>query len=301
MTPDAFLTGVISISQDLRRLAVGIVAFDRQHAMEKVVEFDADADPFDLIDAGESFLLRGPLGDEEQQLAQVVMSANEVHRREAPHPLEDPDAPVKLQILYDNRSAPIAIRNGDAFVAEPRQGQAVSFVLRRKPGDTDRYALVLKVNGLNTLYKERLPELECRKWVLEPDRNAVTVTGFQSTTDKREAFRVLSKAASKQREMDYGADVGTISLAVFREGPVSPPAANDLLDDLAEDIAVLSRERFPVSTPRNLPALKAQLHRGDTRGLIAEGELIEGRTRKVKFDANPVPVMSVTITYYRQP
>ena len=307
VTPDAFLTGVIRVRDDLKQLAVGIVAFDRQHPLEKlekVVEFDADVDPFDLIGSGESFL-RGALDNDEQQLAQVVKvasqvveSASLVRTRVKPHPLTDPDAPVALEILYGNTLVPIEFRSGEAFVREPDEGQRVSFVFKRKPSDATRYALVLKVNGLNTLYKQRLPALECNKWVLEPDLKRITVVGFQKTNKEVEAFKVLSRAASKQREMDYGADVGTISLVVFGEGKVPQPALDKLPDDLADDLAVLSREPFPSKPVLNLSALQFQLRDGATRGMIAEGEVLVGVTRKVEFIPYPVPLMSVTITYY---
>lgn len=297
--PDAFLTGVVLVSDDLKRLSIGIVAFDRRQSIESVVEFDADVDPFDLIDSGESFLVRGALDDDEQQLAQVVKSASRVNSRLQRHPLQDPGAPVALEIRYDNIPVPVEIRGGQAFVREPREGQQVSFLLKRKPPDRTRYALVLKVNGMNTLYKERLPELECTKWVLEPNLNEIKVVGFQLTDKQVERFKVLSRAASKQREMDYGADVGTISLVVFREGSLSPPRPDDLLDDAADDLAVLSRERFPRGTPSNLSALQNQLRGDAVRGLIAEGEVIGGGTIKAVFTAHPIPVMSATITYYR--
>ena len=299
VTPDAFLTGIVSVSDDLKRLSVGIVAFDRRQILEGVVEFDADVDPFDLIDAGESFLVRGALDDDEQQLAQVVKTAHGVRTRVQQHPVNDPGAPVDVEICYDEVRVPIEIRGGQAFVREPREGQRVSFVLKRKRPERTRYAVVLKVNGLNTLYKQRLPELECNKWVLEPELNEIKIVGFQLTDSESEAFKVLSRAASKEREMDYGADVGTISLVVFREGEVPQPDPSKLLDDLADDLAVLSRERFPLETPRNLSALQYQLRDNALRGLITEGEVIDRGIRKVKFTAYPIPLMSVTITYYR--
>ena len=86
---------------------------------------------------------------------------------------------------------------------------------------------------------------------------------------------------------------------VFREGSVSQPRPSELLDDVADDLAVLSRERFPLQTPLNLSALQYQLRNDVMRGLIAEGEVIGRKTKKVKFTTYPIPVMSITITYYR--
>jgi len=60
--------------------------------------------------------------------------------------------------------------------------------------------------------------------------------------------------------MNYGADVGTISMVVFREAHgVKKPLA---LDDEAEDLAALVGGRFPRKPPENLAALKFQLRSG---------------------------------------
>ena len=86
---------------------------------------------------------------------------------------------------------------------------------------------MLKVNGRNTLEKERFRDMLCHKWVLDPDDPPITVRGYQSlANDTCESFRVLSRAESRAEEMDYGEDVGLISLVVFRErqGAVQPPA-----------------------------------------------------------------------------
>jgi len=46
------------------------------------------------------------------------------------------------------------------------------------------------------------------------------VRGYQLGTDRVETFRVLSVPESKAREVNYGTDVGTITLTVFPEGKV---------------------------------------------------------------------------------
>ena len=112
VTPDAFLTGVVQVSDDLQQLEVGIVSFDRAGPLEKVATFTADADPFALVDSGESFLLRGALADDEQQLAQVVVSAHKVRTQAVKHPLEDPTAPVDLEIRYDNNARAARVPRG---------------------------------------------------------------------------------------------------------------------------------------------------------------------------------------------
>src|SRR5262249_8163509 len=157
-------------------------------------------------------------------------------------------------VWYDNTRIPFEVKGGRAIVPEPREGQKVSFVLKRKATSKAPYGAVLKVNGENTLYKERLPDEQCHKWILYDGEGPITVYGYQINEKKAEAFRVLSRAASKQNEIYYGADVGTITLSVFSEkrGKEPPPSLNDD----AEDLAALHRGAFPSEPPLNLAALK---------------------------------------------
>ena len=130
--------------------------------------------------------------------------------------------------------------------------------------------------------------------------------------------------------MNYGADVGMISLTVFREvggeplpeavpaktpnapQPETPKIAKkpdpsptppaDLPEESAEDLIALSRGIHPPSTPKNLAALKHQLREGsrtaDTRGLIAQGQVTASAVKKVQFTADPTPILSAAINYY---
>ncbi len=57
---DAFLTGLVIVSPDLRSLDVGIMGFGRDSKrLEEVVRFTASTDVPALIDVGESFQTRG--------------------------------------------------------------------------------------------------------------------------------------------------------------------------------------------------------------------------------------------------
>ena len=185
-----------------------------------------------------------------------------------------------------------------ALVREPQEGQKVTLVLRKIDATPDRYGVVLMVNGENTLYRERQSPPNCQKWILSPQDPAITVHGYQGDEGKAETFRVLSRAESAKDAMDYGSDVGTISLVVFREasGGGEPLA----LDEEAEDLAAVSRAAFPAKPPENLSALRHQLHQGSiNRGLIVQGQQIGAAIRRVEFRPDPTPVMSATITYYR--
>jgi hypothetical protein len=176
----------------------------------------------------------------------------------------------------------------------------VALRLRRDDTKT-RYGVVLKVNGENTIGRQRLPDLSCRRWILDPGAGPITITGYQIDARTAEQFRVLSRRESKAREMDYGADVGTITLTVFREQQkeeVSDPTE----EKEQRNARLAARAQLPQNeTYQDLKtALLAEANDSETRGLIGEGEKVESKVREVKFKAEPTPVMSVTLIYYRR-
>ena len=90
---------------------------------------------------------------------------------------------------------------------------------------------------------------------------------------------------------------------MFQEltGPGPKPS---IPDDAEEDLIAMLRGVQPEKPAKNLSALKRQIRtagRDDlqTRGLIVQGEQTKNEVRTVKFEPDPTPVMSVTITYYK--
>ncbi len=335
VSPDAFLTGLVGVSKDLKTLTVSFLSFDRATntlapvpgVPDAVVPNRAAA----LVELGESFTLRGAFDDgkveakkakgneakpkektdaeakpKEEKKADppadlpkdkdAVQQAKEVRDQAAKHPAEDPDAPVKLTVLYNGKPVRVEVRDGKAFVPEPAQGQTVEFVLA-KDGTPRRFGVVLKVNGENTLDKQRLPDARCRMWVLAAPKEAVAVRGYQLGTDRLETFRVLSVPESKAREVNYGADVGTITVTVFPEEK-GPAPAPDLAEDAAEKTAV-AVAKLPAEPSKSFDSLKAKLLEDANRGLIAEGAQVKGEVRVVKFTPAATPVMTLTVVYYK--
>jgi hypothetical protein len=298
---DAFLTGVVRIKSKLKDLTVDIQAFGKAGgAPRRVAQFTATMSAAGLAESGESFLLRGAFegGKVEVVEAKAVQVAARVKSGEAKYPLADSAAPVALEIYYGRKQVEVKTQNGQARIREPRRGQKVTFVLRRRVRSKERYGVVLKVNGENTLYRQRLKDVECRKWILDPGDPPSAIEGFQKDGKTAGEFRILSRAESKDQEVYYGEDVGTISLVVFREQRDRNRSGGDLSYE-AEDLAVLQRGLFPRKKPLNLAALQFQLREDGSRGLIGEGEKVESKVRHVSFTPDPVPVMTATITYYR--
>lgn len=321
VVPDAFVTGTVQISADLSKAVVSVGSFDRYGAdLQKLSEFTFVPDLEDLVDFGESFSVRGLFdqvnlekNDEVRKddatkiavttalLAKPGMPDSKQPAGPNEHPLspDNPQSPISLEIRYDNRSIPFEFRNGIAFVPEPRENQRVAFVVRRRGDDRPRLGIVLKVNGENTLYREKLADPQCTPWVFEPKLSEFGVSGFHISRDRMERFRVLSQAQSKDREIDYGDYVGTISITVFREQTVEPKLAPILLTDDGEDFATLTRGLFPKTAPESFDALRAQLAPPNKKGLIVAGTQVDSELQTTQFKADSIPVMSATIRYYR--
>lgn len=320
VTPDAFITGVAYLEPNFQSMSVGLSMFDASGAeLVPLSKFDAKPDLEDLLESGESFTVRGVFDQGSLEMTQdkrkdkatdeavktTLLVKNETAGQTKPsaskvHPLSPshPDSPIALEMYYDAKPQPIEFREGAAFVSEPKENQKVSFIVRRKGIARPRLGIVLKVNGENTLYRQKLPDAQCSPWIFEPTLNEFGVQGFQLDASTMQQFKVLSQAQSKAKEIDYGEFVGTISISVLKEQTVEPKASIDLLADDGEDFAILTRSTFPGKPARNLSALRHQLADSTTRGLIVEGAVVQQSVKIAQFRADSIPIMTATIKYY---
>ncbi len=309
VAPDAFVTGIVKFSKDLTKMTVDFTIIDKDKGLieNAIKSIEGTTQPANLAEAGESFQLRG-LFDRgalaKTDPTEVALAATKVKDKQVSFPLDTLAAPpVTLEILYDNEKVPLNIEAGTARVKEPREGQKVAFVLARNTGVKGRYKMVLKVNGLNSVGKERLPDLQCRGWVLENDTDSIKVEGFQLDDKSAEQFTALSRAVSRDREVYYGNDVGTITLTVFAEKQNKEPAPLETVQKSLEKENVLAVQlgALPTGEAKTLDALQTRM-RGVvsvSRGLIEGGNRIPFDIKAVTFVPEPTPIMSVVISYYR--
>ena len=320
VTPDAFVTGVAFIHLDMKTITIGLSMFDATgDELVALSKFDAKPDLEDLLESGESFTVRGVFDQGSLEMTQderkdkateeavktTVLVKNETAGTTKSvssklHPLSpsNPDSPISLEIRYAGVPQTIEFRQGAAFVKEPAENQKVSFVVRRKGSGTPRLGIVLKVNGENTLYRQKLPDAQCSPWIFEPSLREFQVSGYQLDAKSMQEFKVLSQTESKAKEISYGEFVGTISVSVLKEQTVEPKIAADLLSDDGEDFAILTRSAFPKKPARNLSALRHQLADASTRGLIVDGAVVQQNVQVTKFKGDSIPIMTATIKYY---
>jgi hypothetical protein len=345
LLPDAFLTGEAQVSKDRKTITVKVQLFDKK-APEKVcqlAEFTALNDTRTLTELGLTYVTRGgaKIGEAVKSGEAVVLVTDKDKDKDTPGfapPLPTPEdtdkqrreeaqgilkalnkSPVELEILYDGQRQVIHADAGGKFSSntllrvdapranpDPKKKTEVAFRLTNRGEET--YGVVLRVNGLNTIYKQRQNPAECWKWILKKDES-VTVTGFQSNNKEAYPFEVFTPVEWKESVMDYGDSPGTFDLIVFRGYDKKEQPAAFAMNDrtyIARGAMVLTGE--PSAT--DLASFKSQL-RDESKKVVSAStkggivghakDSVKNPVKEVEFHPFPDPVFSTTIRYFELP
>ncbi|HJZ89824.1 MAG TPA: hypothetical protein VKE40_03055 [Gemmataceae bacterium] len=330
--PGAFVIGRVDISKDLRTLTLALEMFGRDGKVEPIGKpIELPATRRTLVEAGYSYVMARPVAeklsdgargarknvgqvvelkaeDEEVSFSEVVVFNNskpaEGVRPTAADALDA--SPVKLTFLVNN--APVRVE-GDQ-VPEPGETDVVTFRLENTD-KTATYAVVLKVNGKNTLFEEEMEAARCRKWILGPG-TSLEVKGFQNDDRKSIPFRILSEKESAANLVRYKDLGGTVRMIAFRGEQVAEDPSIEEKKYLNDQLVSLTAVSYGArglakgeEKPGSLAALKKDL-RGRAaategmRGVIDKGNRTEDNPiQHVYFKTLPtVGVSDITIRYY---
>ncbi len=316
---NGFITGVATLSIDFTKFTVKFQVFDKSGEIADIAdEVSVAASPELIAQSGFSYAL-APARQKAIVTGGPALPAGDVLRKEAVElaaraatekPVADEpfaplaNCPVKWTVLYNGK--PITATGNT--LPEPKQTDRVEFTLSN-PGQAT-YAVVLLVNGENTLYQERVAPQVCRKWVLGPD-SSLTIRGFQTAPDAVSPFKVLPPDETPPEAVYYGDHAGTFRLVVFhgKMSPVGSESSTTVGKNADASTALaLSRTRGgtrpPGVKPQTLKALQADL-RGrmgtdGARGYVVKGNGSEKfETTAVEFVATPeLPVADVSLRYF---
>ena len=238
---------------------------------------------------------------------------------------------VRVDVLVDGKLAREYYANERIYV-EARRGKTYS--IRLSNDGSERVAVALAVDGLNTIDGTHSSAERAAKWVLGP-YEVVDVTGWQVSTDKARRFVFTSEERSYGAWMGDTRNLGVISAAVFAErsfccdeprvsrhrhpGRLGSNRAGDDGDGRYEDEALADAEeapsrrgkaRQPASEPsatsadRSAGASSGASQRGYERREAKKERAATGSGRKVRnevvwteFDLDPDPVGTVAVRY----
>lgn len=313
ITPELFVVGLAMVDADLQKITFDFVLVDRDgHTRMNVMSF-ARMEPWILAEINESYNLAGsqhtvlykaiptqtPVTQvaNNAQTSQIAANVRQQAAKSGIHPLQDASAPVKVIVNYDELPQKYDFTSGEARIVEPKEGQKVTLNVVRQV--KEKLKVVVKVNGENTLYRQISPDYESSGWLLEPnDPPQITISGYQNKEMHEETFRIRSDLESKLSEKLYGANVGTISISVFRESTMAilPPVA--VRDQQARLVAMAAPVRAN-DTEQNYHKAFDNFMKSPDRGLIAPGTKVPSSVVSVTNNWDPTPIMTATLSYYK--
>lgn len=338
---DAFLTGDVKISTDNKTATVSIKVFDAKTENPKeICHFSTKTDHNILSEAGQSWRLSRAVrskrdfdGDKADDAAADNATTQDQGKEQQP---AQGDEPVKLHVIFDGNEVPL-----DSDPANPGERRARMIPKKRGPTTTkeisgptqsvefrientgkDPCAVVLKVNGQNTLFLQEEEAEKCTKWVLGPGEK-YTIKGFYTEESGKNLnpFKVLSEEESKKLEDEWKDNdkLGLIDFHVFQTGgggmnitrkpSLRGLSKRDLTKNKPASMADLQRALADKTHAHNVngklevnkKSLTTVRHTGKPRTLIGKGESnpteAGGDLSKVDFD-NATEIYHYSIRYY---
>lgn len=239
---DAFITGKIIVAPNLRTLTVQIECFDkaRPAAIVDVLQFNVPVDRYILADIGQGFAMStqqpGPMlravtdndivsaaseASKDSSSAEETTSTGAAASFASATSAKQEGFPLHITLFYDDvvqslEPDPSAGGNANFKVRTPTDGEALEIEVVNLTNE--KLGLVLSVNGLSTLYKEKGEPNQLKKWILEPGV-PYRIKGYYNKDDEGyETIRALSEAQSLEQYDDLGGDLsaGLIHAHVFR-------------------------------------------------------------------------------------
>ena len=299
VAPDALLTGLATVSPDLLKMNIQFQAFGRGfEGLETVAEAEVRLTVESFLQLGRTFEVRGISDDR-----QIARRIAEDRRAAKPFPLDGNDG-LKFRVFYDDEEQVIGLSpEGVYIVIEPRHKQRVRFELSTTG---DPVAVVVRVNGENTLFRERRETADCTKWIVRNNTPTV-IRGYQLDENNLDPFEVLSETDSRIRDSQYGAAAGLITINVIPELRSGETDVVRLPEgDLDETSLNAVRNPQPLKTRvKNARSAKEMLQNASksfiTRGTIAppapDAKKEEQVIQRVEFKPNFSQMQTVAIRY----
>lgn len=129
----------------------------------------------------------------------------------------------ELDVLVNGRPLQEYYARGRTYV-EALQG--AEYELRLRNTSSDRVAVALSVDGLNTIDARHTSAWNASKWVIEPYQT-ITISGWQMSSERARRFYFTNERDSYGAKLGQTANLGVISAVFFRERrrvvPVTPP------------------------------------------------------------------------------
>jgi hypothetical protein len=323
VSPDALLSGLVTLSRDMKTTTVTIDCFDRTGAKPaQVLKFDVASDRSILAEAGRSYVLKtrslkatspkatGKKRSIDELDEDACNSAAATTEGQTVTQQAGAEIPIKFEIRYND--APQTITQdpgslGEMRVDEPKAGDTVSFYVTNTTQAT--IGFVIKVNGESTLNQDTAEDSACQKWIVEAGKT-VSLKGFYTAPDyKLTRFKVLSDEDSAARMAEWSGSrprAGYIDVTVFTPG-VADLASADAELSYGRTLRGLSRSLGKQHHPKTAAQarslvdahVKSHGSKKKSRGLIVAGDSQEDTNLKEEHLDSTTATFQLQINYYK--
>ena len=189
-----------------------------------------------------------------------------------------PYSGFELDVLVNGRPVAEYYASGRTYIEAIRGAE---YELRVRNPSSDRVAVALSVDGLNTIDARHTSAWNASKWVIEPYQT-ITISGWQMSSERARRFYFTNERDSYGAKLGQTANLGVISAVFFRE-----------------------RHREVTVTPRleqsargqEAPAAKSRPTYDDDYAATGIGRNIRNDVRWVNMDLDSNAAGEVTIRY----
>ncbi len=207
----------------------------------------------------------------------------------------------ELDVIVNGRPLQEYYARGRTYV-EALQG--AEYELRVRNSSSDRVAVALSVDGLNTIDARHTSAWNASKWVIEPYQT-ITISGWQMSSERARRFYFTNERDSYGAKLGQTANLGVISAVFFREQrrivPVTPPYPISRNRDRAEPQQSGRSQEAPASKSGSADgASESRAARpvpDDEYAATGIGRNVENDVRWVHMDLDSRAAGEVTIRY----
>ena len=197
----------------------------------------------------------------------------------------------ELDVIVNGRPLAEYYARGRTYV-EALQG--AEYELRLRNPSSDRVAVALSVDGLNTIDARHTSAWNASKWVIEPYQT-ITISGWQMSSERARRFYFTNERDSYGAKLGQTANLGVISAVFFKERrrivPLRPPYPVTR-DNSEPERPAKSRGAEAPSDNRAAAPL-----RDDDYAATGIGRNVHHDVRWVDMDLESRPAGEVTIRY----
>jgi hypothetical protein len=206
-----------------------------------------------------------------------------------------PSSQFELDVVVHGRPLAEYYARGRTYI-EALAG--AEYELRVRNPTSERVAVALSVDGLNTIDARHTSAWNASKWVIEPYQT-ITISGWQMSSARARRFYFTSESDSYGAKLGQTANLGVISAVFFREQrprPITITPPRPIYRDRDKNEEAPSAKSGRADSARQSSGAVAPM-RDEDNAATGIGRSVQNDVRWVDMELNSQPAGEVNIRY----